>query len=85
MWKETLGKGDCDQTFRLNFGQGSSADLPHLPYSLHLFHHIVHRFFARVKPILIVRIHEALCDVQDLIDIIQLALLMGRFEKTCEG
>lgn len=59
--------------------RGASANLPNLPHSLHLLDHGVHRFFASIELILVVRVHETLCGAQYLIDLAELPLLRNDY------
>ena len=62
----------------LNWIDGVFAHLPNLPHSFHFLDHGIHRFFACVEPILVIRVYEALRGIQDLINLVELSLLIIR-------
>jgi hypothetical protein len=75
VWEDTLMKSITVKT-ELNWIDELFGYLPGLPHSFYFLNHGIHRFFARVEPILIIRVHEALRGVQDLINLVELPLLM---------
>lgn len=74
VWENALEKITI-ASVRLNRIKGVVTYLPSLPYSLYLLDRSVNRFLADVKPILVVRIDEALGRIQYLINFADLSPL----------
>lgn len=56
--------------------EGLITDLPDLAHSLHLLDNSIHRFFASIKPVLVIRVHETRCGIQNSINLVHMSVLL---------